>query len=91
VAEVARRYNPRLVILFAGSAKTRGAFHLTMDGNDAIEAAHAFPHARIVAAHTDGWVHFTENRADLARTFPIFGLGERLSVPEPGATVSLEL
>ncbi len=42
VAEVARRYRPRLVILFAGAARTRGAFHLTMDSNDAIETAHAF-------------------------------------------------
>ena len=48
VAEVARRYQPRLVILFAGSAKTRGSFHLTMDSNDAIETAHAFKNAQLV-------------------------------------------
>ena len=39
VAEVARRFQPRLVMLFAGSAKPRGPFHLTMDNNDAIETA----------------------------------------------------
>jgi hypothetical protein len=49
VAEVARRFQPRLVILFAGSAKPRGPFHITMDNNDAIETAHAFPQAKIVA------------------------------------------
>ncbi len=37
-AEVARRYSPRVVLLFAGAARTRGPFHLTMDTNDARRA-----------------------------------------------------
>jgi L-ascorbate metabolism protein UlaG (beta-lactamase superfamily) len=91
VADVARRSRPRLLVLFAGSAKTRGSFHLTMDSNDAIEAAHAFPDALIVAAHTDGWTHFSESRDDLTRTFQTFGLGERLIALEPGATATVNL
>ena len=91
VAEVARRYHPRLVILFAGAAKTRGAFHLTMDSNDAIETAHAFPDAQIVAAHTDGWGHFTESGDDLARAFATLGLGERLHPLQPGIATALTL
>ena len=47
VAEVARRFNANVVLLFAGSAQTRGPFHLTMDTNDAIETAQAFPNAVI--------------------------------------------
>src|SRR5437870_2102360 len=43
VAEVAARFRPRLVVAFAGSAEPRGHFHLTMDSNDVIAAAHAFP------------------------------------------------
>src|SRR5215472_3885800 len=35
VADVAKRFRPRLVILFAGAAKPRGPYHLTMDNNDA--------------------------------------------------------
>lgn len=91
VAEVARRYRPRLVILFAGAAKTRGAFHLTMDSNDAIETAHAFPDAQIVAAHTDGWGHFTESGDDLARAFATLGLGERLQPLRLGIATTLTL
>ena len=67
VAEVARRFQPRLVMLFAGSAKPRGPFHLTMDNNDAIETAHAFAQAKIVAIHNEGWGHFTESQADVIR------------------------
>ena len=61
-AEVARRFSPRLVVLFAGAAKTRGAFHLTMNTNDALETAHAFPSATIVPVHCEGWAHFSESR-----------------------------
>ncbi|MCF3945471.1 MBL fold metallo-hydrolase [Acidiphilium sp. AL] len=91
VAEVARRYRPRLVILFAGSAKTRGSFHLTMDSNDAIETAHAFPNARIVAVHTDGWAHFTESREELERAFAALGLAERLVPLKTGSAIGLQL
>ena len=69
IAEIARRFSPRLVIVFAGSAKPRGPFHVTMDNNDAIETAHAFPDARIVAIHNHGWTHFTESPADVVKAF----------------------
>ena len=48
VAEVARRFRPGVVLLFAGAARTRGPFNLTMNTNDAIETAHTFPDATIV-------------------------------------------
>jgi L-ascorbate metabolism protein UlaG (beta-lactamase superfamily) len=91
VAEVARRYRPRLVIPFAGAARTRGAFHLTMDGNDAIETAHAFKDALIAPVHTDGWAHFTESGAELAAAFEALGLGERLRTLKPGTALPLAL
>jgi L-ascorbate metabolism protein UlaG (beta-lactamase superfamily) len=91
VAEIARRYRPRLVILFAGSAKTRGALRLTMDANDAIETAHAFPYAQIVAIHNDSWAHFTETREDLERAFAALGLADRLRRLKAGVGVTMEL
>ena len=36
VAEVARRFRPGVVLLFAGAARTRDPFNLTMNTNDAI-------------------------------------------------------
>src|SRR5262249_8631347 len=80
VAEVARRFQVGTVLLFAGAAQTRGPFHLTMDVNDAIETAHAFPHAAIVPVHHDGWAHFTQNQDDLAKSFTALGIGARLRV-----------
>ncbi len=65
-------------------AKTRGPFHLTMDVNDAIETAHAFPDAVIVPVHCDGWAHFTQSRDDIKKSFDTFGLASRLRLLEPG-------
>jgi L-ascorbate metabolism protein UlaG (beta-lactamase superfamily) len=90
-AEVARRYRPRLVLAFAGAAQTRGPFHLTMDSNDVLETAHAFPDARIVPVHTDGWAHFTQSGEDLARAFAALGRSERLFWLRPGEPARLPL
>ena len=69
VAEVARRFRAGIVVLFAGAARTRGAFHLTMNVNDAIETAHAFPEAVIVPVHCEGWAHFSQSRDHLLACF----------------------
>jgi L-ascorbate metabolism protein UlaG (beta-lactamase superfamily) len=91
VAEVARRFDIRIAILFTGSAEPRGPFHVTMDSNDAIAAAHAFPKAAIVAIHNEGWAHFTQSQDDLAQAFHALGIGERLRLLQRGSPVSLPL
>jgi len=90
VAEVARRFAAGAVLLFAGSAQTRGPFHLTMDTNDAIETAHAFPDALIVPLHCDGWAHLTQNRDDLEKSFQALGLQSRLRFLEPGVRTAFQ-
>ena len=87
-AEVARRFSPKVVMLFTGSAEPRGRFHMTMDSNDALEAAHAFPNAAIVAVHNEGWVHFKETAKELAATFTALGLASRLTSLERGHRVT---
>src|SRR5579871_647755 len=91
VADVARRFRPSVVIAFAGSAETRGRFHLTMDSNDAIATAQAFPEAKIVAVHTEGWEHFKESAADLKQSFAALKLADRLITPERGQPISMAL
>jgi L-ascorbate metabolism protein UlaG (beta-lactamase superfamily) len=75
VAEVARRFHAGIVLLFAGSARTRGPFNLTMNTNDAIETACAFSDAVIVPVHYEGWAHFTQSGDDLVQSFQTLGLG----------------
>jgi L-ascorbate metabolism protein UlaG (beta-lactamase superfamily) len=90
VAEVARRFKVDVVFLFAGAAQTRGPFHLTMDTNDAIETAHAFPDALIVPIHHDSWAHFTQDRNDLENAFQALGIRSRLRLLEPGVATAIE-
>ncbi|UVK57227.1 MBL fold metallo-hydrolase [Mesorhizobium sp. AR02] len=91
VAEVARRFDVRAAILFTGSARPRGAFHMTMDSNDAIEAANAFSDATIIAIHNEGWQHFTETQSELAHSFKALGIAGRLKLLERGIAVDLQL
>jgi L-ascorbate metabolism protein UlaG (beta-lactamase superfamily) len=90
VAEVAKRFNCGVVLPFAGAAQTRGPFHLTMDTNDTIETARAFPDAVIVPVHTDGWAHFRQNAKDLRATFDVLGFGKRLRLLEPGVATAID-
>lgn len=90
VAEVARRFKCGVVLPFAGAAQTRGPFHLTMDTNDTIETARAFPEATIVPLHTEGWAHFRQGSEDLRKTFDVLGFGTRLRLLEPGVPTVIE-
>jgi L-ascorbate metabolism protein UlaG (beta-lactamase superfamily) len=90
VAEVAKRFNAGVVLPFAGAAQTRGPFHLTMDTNDTIETAHAFPDAVIAPVHTDGWAHFRQSANDLRATFDTLGFGPRLRILQPGVATVIE-
>ncbi|WP_349956496.1 MBL fold metallo-hydrolase [Rhizobium sp. ZPR3] len=89
-AEVARRFSPKVVMLFTGAAEPRGRFHMTMGSNDALEAAHAFTNAAIVAIHNEGWVHFKESPEQLAAAFATLGAASRLSNLERGKPTLFE-
>ncbi len=91
VAEVQRRFAPGLVLLYAGAAQTHGKFNLTMNANDAIEAACAFSGASIVPLHTDSWAHFTESADDLERAFKALGHAGRLQRIEHGSSAAFSL
>lgn len=82
-AEVAERFDIGVAILFAGAAQPRGPFDITMDTNGAIEAARAFPHARIVGVHNQGWSHYVQSQNDLARAFELLGIAPRLLALSP--------
>ena len=91
VAEVARRYDVRIIVLFMGAArvKARGPAALTMTTGDALETARAFPGATIVPVHYQGWAHFTEGRDDISKAFAGADLSGRLRLPEPGQSTTL--
>jgi len=91
IAAIKDKFDIRLAILFTGAAQPRGTFHMTMGSNDAIEFAHAFPQASIVAIHNEGWEHFMESQSQLARSFATVGLASRLTSLERGVPVAFEI
>ena len=62
---------------------------MTMDSNDAIAAAHAFPNTKIIAIHNEGWAHFKESQEQLANSFRALGLADDLQLLERGKPATL--
>ena len=93
VAEVARRFDVRIAVLFMGAARVPavGPEPLTMTAEDGIKAASAFPKATIIPLHYEGWAHFTESREVIARAFDGAGIGSRVRWMEPGGTIAVSL
>lgn len=87
--EVARRFTPKIVVLFTGAAEPRGRFHMTMGSEDALEAAAAFPNATLLSVHNEGWGHLTEDQDQLADVFSKFKLGDRLTRFDKGKPLAL--
>lgn len=87
-AEVARRFSPKVVVLYTGAAEPRGRFRMTMGSEDALEAAHAFPDSALVAVHNEGWGHLREDHNQLADVFAKFNLAHRLVRFEKGKPLS---
>ena len=91
VAEVARRFPVKALVLFMGAATVKevGPNHLTMTASEALQAAQVFSGAPIIPVHCDSWAHFTESRKDILDTFGRAGLAERLALLEPGRRTQL--
>jgi L-ascorbate metabolism protein UlaG (beta-lactamase superfamily) len=90
-AEVARRFDPKVVVLFTGAAEPRGRFHMTMGSEDALEAAHAFPKAILLSVHNEGWGHLKETQDQLAEVFANFKMSNRLTHFEKGKPLRIPL
>lgn len=89
VVEVARRYMPKYVFIFAGAAQPRGPFVVTMRTNDAIDTAVTFPDAIIVPLHFEGWKHLTQNEADIKQSYQVLKMEQRLKLLEAGVVTEL--
>lgn len=89
IKEVAEKFKPAYVFIFAGAAKPRGPFNVTMGTNDAIDTAFAFPGAIIIPVHFEGWSHYTETGEMLQQTFSALGIADRLKILKPGVKTAL--
>lgn len=91
VAEVSRRFDAKIAILFMGAATVPevGPAHLTFTAAEAVEAAHAFEDAVIIPLHYEGWAHYSEPGQQIEDTFESAGIGHRLRLMEPGRATDI--
>jgi L-ascorbate metabolism protein UlaG (beta-lactamase superfamily) len=94
VAEIAGRVPAvDVTVLHAGAARVANKFRdrpLTMDSVRAAAAAAIVAPGLVIPAHYDGWAHFSEGRADLARAFDEAGLAARLALAGHGSWIPLK-
>jgi len=90
IKQIAEKFRPGYVFVFAGAAKPRGPFNLTMATNDVLDTANAFPDAMIVPLHYEGWSHYTESDLELRKAFDAVGISDRLFVLKPGIVTSFK-
>lgn len=93
VAEVGRRFSPAIAVLNMGAARVSvaGPAPLTFTAADAVLLARAWPSARIVPLHYEGWEHFSEDRGKIEAAFQDAGLARRLQWLRPGIRTELPL
>jgi L-ascorbate metabolism protein UlaG (beta-lactamase superfamily) len=93
VTEIVRRTRAvDAVVLHAGAARVPGKFRdrpLSLDSIRAAAAAAVLGPAVVIPAHYDGWAHFSEGRADLARAFDDAGLTAQLRLSDHGTWIPL--
>jgi L-ascorbate metabolism protein UlaG (beta-lactamase superfamily) len=91
VEEVGRRFRVGMALLNLGAAKVAvaGPDPLTFTADQAVELARAWPETLIIPLHFEGWSHFSEGRAEIARVFAAAGLETRLRWLEPGKHTAL--
>ena len=80
-----------VAVLFTGAARV-GLFDnapLTFTAEMAVEAAAKLKGASIFPVHSEGWAHFSEDRDLLVAAFDKAGLGDRLLLVAPGASVTV--
>ncbi len=93
VSAIAARYPAiDVAILFCGAAQTALCDHqnLTLNSDQAVEAAHLLGAPIVVPVHFEGWSHFTEGAAPLRRAFEhthqrlyLLECGEIFQMPAP--------
>jgi L-ascorbate metabolism protein UlaG (beta-lactamase superfamily) len=89
IKQVAEKFKPKYVFIFAGAAKPRGPFNVTMGTNDAIDTAFAFPGATIIPVHFEGWTHYTETGEMLRQSFTALGIADHLKILKAGVKTQL--
>lgn len=91
VREIADRFpDIAVAVLFAGGGRTPSVEgYNTLSNEGAIEAVRILGCSRVLAMHTDGWTHFTQNGVSLRAAFHAASLDHLLIPATPGRATAI--
>lgn len=93
VREIAGQVGPvDVALLFVGAAKVAGLLGgapLTLDSDQAAQAATMLGAGTVVPLHCEGWTHYSEGADQVAAAFDRAGLRNVLAVVAAGQEVEL--
>ena len=90
-AVAAKFPNIDIAVLFTGAARV-GLFDnapLTLTAEMAADAARTLGADVVFPVHSEGWAHFSEDRALLVDAFAAAGLSDHLRLAAPGETIQI--
>jgi L-ascorbate metabolism protein UlaG (beta-lactamase superfamily) len=92
IRDVSVRLSVRTALLFMGGARAPDGRNtlVSFTAAEGALAAEAFSAATIVPLNYEGWEHFSESRREIADTFFLAGLSERLRWLVPGSAADIE-
>ncbi len=84
VQSALEKYQPRIIICFAGAARFSSGDPITMDTEDIFKVCQQAPKARVIIAHLEAWNHCSLSRQDLKDFIQKESLVEQVLVPDDG-------
>ena len=82
------RYNPDVIICFAGAAQFASGDPITMTKEDVWETARKAPRAKVIVIHMESWNHCRLSREEMREFIAENGLGEQVVVLGDGELVT---
>lgn len=89
VEEAIERYQPAIIICFAGAARFSKGDPITMSREDIVKVAKKAPDARVVVVHMEAWNHCTLTRRELADYINQTATDSRVLIPDDGEILDL--
>jgi L-ascorbate metabolism protein UlaG (beta-lactamase superfamily) len=84
VQSALEKYQPRVIICFAGAARFSSGDPITMGTEDIYKVCKQVPNARVIIAHLEAWNHCSLSRQDLKKFIKAESLMEQVLIPDDG-------
>jgi len=88
VESALEKYQPRIIVCFAGAARFSGGDPITMDKEDIVNVCRQAPDAKVIVVHMEAWNHCALSRGELGTYVQQELLGQQVYIPDNGEEMS---